>query len=67
MAAAGRSHAYRWLAVLPPVLMLAGVPFVNRAGGTWLALPPLLTWSVAWVLITSATMGLIWVLDSRDG
>ncbi len=60
-----RSHAYRWLAVLPPLFMLCGVPFVNRMSGTLLGLPPLLTWSTAWVLVTSATMGLVWVLDRR--
>lgn len=61
-----RSHAYRWLAVLPPLFMLVGVPFVNRLHGTVLGLPPLLTWSVVWVVLTSVTMGLIWVLDRRD-
>jgi hypothetical protein len=60
-----RSHAYRWLAVLPTVFMLVGVPFVNRMSGTWVGLPPLLTWSVAWVVVTSATMALIWTLDRR--
>lgn len=65
MSGSGRSHAYRWLAVLPTLLMLVGVPFVNRMRGTLLGLPPLLTWSTAWVVVTSATMALIWMLDRR--
>jgi hypothetical protein len=60
-----RSRAYRWLAVVPSLCLLGGIPFVNGVGGTWLGLPPLLAWSTGWVVVTSATMALIWFLDRR--
>jgi Protein of unknown function (DUF3311) len=60
------SRGYRWLAVVPGLGMLAGVPFANRSAPLVLGLPPLLAWAVGWVLVTSATMGLIWVLDRRS-
>lgn len=58
---------YRWLAVLPSVGMLGGVPFANRVTPYVLGLPFLLFWITAWVVLTSAIMGLIYALDeARD-
>lgn len=54
---------YRWLAVLPAIGMLAGVPLANRVEPYVLGLPFLLFWIVAWVVATSGVMGLIYVLD----
>ena len=58
---------HRWLAILPAVGMLGGVPFANRAEPYVLGLPFLLFWIVAWVLLTSAIMGTILALDRRSG
>ena len=58
-----KSRLYRWLAVLPPLLMLGGVPFVNRPGPLVLGLPPLMAWIILWILLTSAVLGVIFVLD----
>ena len=58
-------RAYRWLALLPPLGMLAGIPLVNRATPLVLGLPPLLAWMIVWILITSAVMGVIYALDHR--
>jgi TRAP-type C4-dicarboxylate transport system permease small subunit len=60
-----RSRRYRWLAVVPPLAILVGVPFVNGVQRYVLGLPLLLFWIVACVLLTSATMGLIAALDQR--
>ncbi len=60
-----RPRRYRWLALLPAVGMLGGVPFLNRAEPYIVGLPPLLAWIVAWVLMTSVIMGAVWTLDSR--
>mgnify|MGYP001552488861 FL=1 len=58
---------YRWLAVLPAAGMLGGVPFANRVSPYVFGLPFLLFWIVAWVVLTSAIMGLIYALDrARD-
>ena len=46
--------------------MLGGLPFVNRAKPHILGLPPLMAWTVAWICITSAVMGVIYALDRRD-
>lgn len=56
---------YRWLAVLPAVGMLGGVPFANRVRPYVFGLPFLLAWIVIWVVMTSLIMGLIFVLDRR--
>jgi hypothetical protein len=58
---------YRWLAILPAVGMLGGVPFANRVEPYVLGLPFLLFWIVTWVLLTSVIMGIILVLDRRSG
>lgn len=55
---------YHWLAVLPPLIMLAGVPFVNRARPLILGLPPLMAWIVLWILVTPIVLGVIFALDS---
>jgi len=60
-----RSRRYRWLAVLPPLAMLVGVPFVNGVQRYVLGLPLLLFWIVACVLFTSVTLGVIARLDHR--
>lgn len=58
-------RSYRWLAVLPAVGMLGGVPFANRVRPYVFGLPFLLAWIVIWVVMTSLIMGLIFVLDRR--
>lgn len=59
------SRRYRWLAVLPTVGLLGGIPFVDPTSPTLFGFPPLLVWIVAWAPTTSAIMGLILVLDRR--
>lgn len=54
---------YRWLAVAPAIGMLGGVPFANRVEPRVFGLPFLLFWIVAWVLLTSGIMALIYLLD----
>jgi hypothetical protein len=56
---------WRWLAALPATgIVLA--PFVaNRVEPFVLGLPFLLAFITGWVLVTSAVMALIFVLDER--
>ena len=61
-----RLRPHHALAVLPAVLMLGGVPFVNRVHGLVLGLPPLLVWMVACVLLTSGVLAVVYRLDERD-
>jgi len=51
------------LAVIPFIGMLAGPIFHNRVTPFVFGLPFILAWIVAWVLITSGTMALIYWLD----
>ncbi len=62
-----RMRAYHWLAALPAVCMLGGVPFVNRVQPYVLGLPFLLFWIVLWVVLTSGIMGVINALDAAAG
>ncbi|MBX6364311.1 MAG: DUF3311 domain-containing protein [Gemmatimonadetes bacterium] len=43
--------------------MLGGVPFANRVEPFVLGLPFLLFWILAWVVVTSGTLGVIYALD----
>ncbi len=61
-----RPHAYRWLAALPAILMLGGVPFANRVQPYVLGLPFLLFWILLWVVLTSGVMALVYALDQAD-
>ena len=54
---------YRWLAVVPAIGMLGGVPFANRVTPYVFGLPFLLFWVTAWVVLTAAVMWLIYALD----
>ncbi|HEY5220343.1 MAG TPA: DUF3311 domain-containing protein [Gemmatimonadaceae bacterium] len=56
---------YHWLAAIPIVALLAGIPFVNRVEPYVFGLPLLMAWIVAWVIAMSATNGVIYLLDRR--
>ncbi|MBX6333075.1 MAG: DUF3311 domain-containing protein [Gemmatimonadaceae bacterium] len=58
---------YGWLALVPAIGMLGGIPFANRVHPYVAGLPFLLFWIVAWVVLASAIMALIAALDrARD-
>ncbi len=61
--ASRRRRAYHWLAALPALCMLGGVPLANRVEPFVLGLPFLLFWILLWVVATSGVMGLIYALD----
>jgi hypothetical protein len=58
-----RPRLYRWLAVIPPLGMLGGVPFVNRPRPLILGMPPLMAWIILWILVTPVVLGVIFALD----
>jgi len=60
-----RLRSYHWLAAVPPLGMLGGVPIANRVQTLVLGLPFLLFWIVAWVLLAAACMGFLYHLDHR--
>jgi hypothetical protein len=60
-----RLRSYHWLAAVPPLGMLGGVPFANRVHTLVLGLPFLLFWIVGWVILAAACMGLLYHLDHR--
>ena len=63
-AAASRFPAYRWLAVLPAIGLLGGVPLgANRVRPYVLGLPFLLFWIVSWVVATSALLAVVYAMD----
>ncbi|MEO8946703.1 MAG: DUF3311 domain-containing protein [Gemmatimonadaceae bacterium] len=55
---------YRWLAVIPTIGMLGGIPFANRVQPYILGLPFLLAWVVMWVIATSLIMAIVYSLDN---
>jgi 4-hydroxybenzoate polyprenyltransferase len=60
-----RRRTYRWLAALPGLGILVGVPFANRVHTYVFGLPFLLAWILLCVLLTSALMALIQEWDRR--
>lgn len=60
-----RGRPFHWLAVLPALAIVAGVPFANRVHAYVLGLPFLLAWIVGCVLFTSLIMTVIGALDRR--
>ena len=60
-----RVPLHRWLAALPGLLILFGVPFANRIHRLVLGLPFLLFWIVGCVILTSAIMAIVAWLDAR--
>lgn len=61
-----RLRPFHWLAAVPPVALLGGIPFANHVEPYVLGLPFLLFWIVLWVVLTSITMGVILVLDRQQ-
>ncbi len=60
-----RPRRHRWLALVPPLAILVGVPIVNGLRGYVLGLPVLLFWILCCVLLTSLVMAVIGALDRR--
>ena len=60
-----RIPLHRWLATLPALLILFGVPLANRVQARVLGVPFLLAWIVACVLLTSLVMAIVGWLDER--
>ena len=58
-----RVPLYRWLAAIPGLLILLGVPFANRVQARVLGMPFLLAWIVGCVLLTSVVMAIVGRLD----
>ena len=52
-----------WLAALPFLGLLGGIPFVNRVTPFVLGLPFILFWIVLWVVLTSVIIFVIYSLD----
>jgi hypothetical protein len=62
----GKSHP-RWLLVVPYVWMVAAVPLINRVHLAPGGVPFLAIWMLAGILVTSASIGLTYTLEKRQG
>jgi hypothetical protein len=58
--------AIRYLAVLPFIGILVGVPFFNRVEPLIFGMPLILAWVVLWILLTSAIMAIIYKFDPTN-
>ena len=56
----------RFLGALPFFGILVGAIFLNRVDPLIAGLPTLLAWLVMWVVLTSAIMGLVYLLDPEN-
>ena len=60
-----RVPLHHWLATLPGLLILLGVPFANRVEPRVLGMPFLLAWIVGCVLLTAVVMAVVGRLDDE--
>jgi hypothetical protein len=58
--------AIRYLAVLPFIGILVGVPFFNRVEPIVFGMPLLLAWVVMWILLTAVIMAIIYACDPAN-
>jgi hypothetical protein len=56
----------KWLAVLPFIGILAGVPMFNQVEPLILGMPLLLAWVVLWILLTAGIMAIIYHFDPAN-
>jgi xanthosine utilization system XapX-like protein len=56
----------KWLAVLPFLGILVGVPLLNRAEPLVLGMPLILAWIVLWIVLTAVIMGIIYLCDPAN-
>jgi hypothetical protein len=56
----------RWLAVLPFLGILVGVPLLNRVEPLVLGMPVILAWIVLWIILTAAIMAIIYRCDPAN-
>lgn len=56
----------KWLAVLPFLGILVGVPLLNRVQPLVLGMPLILAWIVMWILLTAVIMGIIYLCDPAN-
>lgn len=54
------------LALLPFLGILVGIAFANRVEPFVLGMPFILFWIVAWVLLTSAIMAVVYRIDPEN-
>jgi hypothetical protein len=59
-------RSIRWLAAIPFLALIVGPFFVNRTDPLVLGLPFLLAWIVAWILLTSLIMAVIYMADPAN-
>ncbi len=62
-------RSIRWLAIIPFLALIVGPFLVNRVEPRVFGLPLLLAWIVAWILLTSLIMAVIYAMDpaNREG
>jgi len=56
----------KYLAVLPFLGILVGVPWFNRVEPMILGMPLLLAWIVLWIVLTSGIMAIIYACDPAN-
>jgi polyferredoxin len=56
----------KYLAVLPFLGILVGVPLLNRVEPLVMGMPLILAWIVLWVVLTAVIMGIIYLCDPAN-
>lgn len=59
-------HYTKFLAALPFLGILVGVPLLNRVQPLILGMPLVLAWIVFWIVATSAILAIIYYFDPAN-
>ena len=63
--ASWKRYGHRWLLLIPFIWQIGCAPFVNTASVRVFSLPLPLVWQMAGILIASALIALVFMLDER--
>ena len=61
----GRGYWHRWLLVIPFIWQIGCVPLVNDIAYRPFSMPFPMVWQMAGILVTTAVLGIVFVLDRR--
>jgi hypothetical protein len=56
-----------WLLTIPFLWCVVAIPLVNQKAYVWGSVPFLLVWMTAGVIVGSIAIGVVFLIDSRNG
>jgi hypothetical protein len=61
-----RPRRHWWLLTIPFLWCIVAIPVVNQKAYVWGSVPFLMVWMAAGVIVSSAVIGVVYAIDSRN-